>query len=317
MSSRTLSLRSTPVLASLAAPVLAQCPNQRPNGYCPETTPRPGEAPIGQSQFKASHDSWSRNENLTDQVVDFNNWMIELDMHEQGGTIRVGSWDCDLGSLADFRDIDNFTWPSVPELIRRGQYYVPIVAESTESSIPFAGEDEDFSFASFSGDPDWNNPGNRLLAQRTSGCDLGGTPAAWTPNPRFLTGDYAAGACSGSCLLQDGSYWDDGINQGHNCISIDCIDNDPCVDPGVHSPMPYYVVNSGAFDHIWGALAFPRVGAQRLFKATRRVSPVMDVQISQGKYILNNLPEFILNQRTIRRPMILKNRSGAGDVVIR
>ena len=380
------------IAALSGSSALADCPHQRPNGYCPETTPRPGEVPIWQSQFKSLNGSWDivDDHSVMDQIDDYNNWMVEFDVYYYAGNITVNRFDCDFGgewnnlytaagqtyyastskqrvtfmfmkpgdggsdtwyycfgnfaafgptqgyppikdtllqvipedqfyTHADFRDIDNFTWPSAQELIRRGQYFVAIVDEFSQYAFgdPFGGVDENFFFGAFSGDPDWNNPGNRVLAQRNGGCDGGGTPSAWTPNPRFLMRGYPAGACSGSCLLQDGGYWDDGVNQGFTFISTDCIDNDLCVDARIQSPMPYFVANSGTYDHNWGTLAFPRVGTTGLFNATQRVSPMVDIRIAPGTYTLTDVPQFIINQKKITRPMVLKNNTGAGDVVIR
>ncbi len=80
----------------------AQCPNPSWNGYCPETTLRPGEVPIWQQQFKATHNSFQLSRDMDDQIDDYNNWLLELDLHYENGQIIVEHHCADLVGSQSF-----------------------------------------------------------------------------------------------------------------------------------------------------------------------------------------------------------------------
>lgn len=380
-----------PFLAAFAASVaVAQCPNVRPNGYCPETTLRPGESPIWQLQFKGIRDAGRFFEESYDfeALIDsYNNWVIEFDLYSLFGSRRVSRYLCEYGgnalhfstalqrislsqrtqdkvtflvltpqsggtfpyecfsnlagvsnndgfreikedlfqqlpeeqfyTHADFRDIDNFTWPSVQELVRRGQHYVVFLGEFFENDDGPAGVEENFFFGVFDENPDWGNPGNCALAQRDGGCDAGGTPSAWTPNSRFLMRGYPSGACAGSCSLQNDGYFSDGLSQGYNFISTDCVEDDVCVRPPVHSPIPMIVKNSATTEHQWGTADFPLVGSPGLFAALNFVSPMVEIRVSNGDYNVRQFLPFPSAPMVINRPMVINKQFGPGEVVIR
>lgn len=354
MTQRSLISMSLAVLATAAA--LGQCLNQRPNGYCPESTPRLGEVAIWQQQFKATHNSFQLSEDLDVQIDDYNNWLLELDLQYNEGEIIVehhcfdtagnqtfaealleiarsstaaekvtfiylnrvtsgdffycyDTWPGSYRTLIqdalfaaidedrfyrkdDFTDIDNAVWPSVQELVRRGQNFV----------VSIDGGGNDFFFSTSD------------VVPREGGCDGGGSPEAWTADPGSLSRVYPSSICSTNCDFQDGGYFEDGVVQGYTFIANNCVDNEDCIDPRIHSPSPFYVAASGAPDHQWGTHSFPRVGPVGLLMATALVSPMVDVKIRPGDYSVSFLTG---GSFTVSRPMVLKKNGGGVDVSIR
>lgn len=353
---------SQPVLTAVSlsvlatSPALGQCLNQRPNGYCPESTPRLGEVAIWQQQFKGTHNSFQLHEDMDVQIDDYNNWLLELDVHYLDGEIIVehhcldtsgnqtfdealleiarsatasekvtfiylnrvtsgdfftcyDTWPGGYRGLIrdamfalidedrfytkdDFTDIDGSVWPSVQELVRRGQNFVV--------SIDDGGNDFFFS--------------NSDVVPREGGCDGGGSPEAWSEDPGSLGRMYPASICSTSCELQDGGYFEDGVVLGYTFIANNCVDDSDCVDSRIHSPSPYYVRASGAPAHQWGTFSFPTVGPVGLMMATTLVSPAVDVKIQPGDYLVSIL---VGGSLTVSRPMVLKKNGGGADVFIR
>lgn len=362
MNTRTALHLLLPASAVLAVPAVAQCPNPSWNGYCPETTLRPGEVPIWQQQFKATHNSFQLSRDMDDQIDDYNNWLLELDLHYDDGEIIVEHYCTDtvgnqsfsaamaeiarsatwsqkvtfiylnrvtsgtgfgcyddwpsnyqelikdvifaaiderrLYRYGDFYFDDNSVWPSVQELVRRGHNFVVSIDGDSDSEAYF--------FL------------NSIVTPAAGGCDLGGSPDAWTADPGVLARLYPDSICSTSCLLQDDGYFEDGVRLGYTFIANNCVDDEDCVDSRIHSPMPYFVSPSGAPDHQWGTLAFPRVGPLGLWAALQVVSPMVEVQMLPGTFPVTDLP-FPLpgGPLTINRPMVLVKRPEAGDVTIR
>lgn len=334
-----------------------QCENQRPNGYCPETTLRTGEVPIWQQQFKGAHNAFQLSENLADQIDDYNNWCIELDIHYQDGEIIVEhhcadhsgrqafltsvleislavtaydkvtfiylnkvddgvGFDCydewPANYLAeirnallvfipedrfythfDFVNTDNRTWPSMKELVRRGQNFV-VTIDGIGGHYFFDGGD---------------------VVALEGGCDGGGTPDPWTPDPSQLGRLYPSSSCSQSCGLQNDGYFEDGVTGNFTFITNNCVDDADCVDYRIHSPQPYFVVRSGSPSHQWGTRAFPRVGVVGLQLALLGASPMVDVLVGPGDYALSTVSPG--GEARIDRPMVIRPMNNSGDVTIR
>lgn len=54
----------------------------------------PGETRYNAAMYKASHNSYSRDESLAAQIDDYNVWQIELDVYDYGGQLYINH-DCD------------------------------------------------------------------------------------------------------------------------------------------------------------------------------------------------------------------------------
>lgn len=75
-------MASAMLLVGIAAPAFAQ-------PYVREFVPRQGERRLGHNIFKASHNSYERNETYVAQLDEWNCWALELDLVWKDGALRV------------------------------------------------------------------------------------------------------------------------------------------------------------------------------------------------------------------------------------
>lgn len=201
--------------------------------------------------------------------------------------------------------IDDYAWPSIQELVRRGKSYAFIIDERCTGD---AGNSYFFEVTT-------GGSGYTTLINRDAGCDGGESPGAVTPTTRFLYRAYPSAGCAGLCSGQNEEYWSDATRLGYSFIATNCVSDEHTFDYSeVHSPMPFYVVYTGSPSHQWGTSAFPKVGAVGLLTATLTASPMVDVVVAPGDYPLSPLAGGTL---TINRPMVLHSTNPFGDVVIR
>lgn len=352
----------------------------RAAGHVPETTPRKGEKRFSQFVYKASHNSFVRDDALDKQVDDFNVWQLELDIawdtNGGGGTFNgvVVDHDCLLGkaqTLGDslnelsksktlnsrftvimmelkdpnnnsqscrdawpardvyradisnaivanltfdrvytpdeFDSIDNLTWPSMQELLRRGKNYCIVLNEivTGQVSSPF------FFNKEFDNPPNPAYADNRILYSLNGGFDLATKNDAVVDESQIANKDrYLWRAYPGraNCLDTNGdgddSFWNKMVNRGFNFVASNCVDdNDQILDTRTHAPQPLYVDKNDLNNKQYGTHGYP---VNLLESAMVRASPSMvDIMIKPGTYSL--LPGF----NVMVKPMTFKANGGA------
>lgn len=365
------------LLAVMAATAAAQCPNgTAPNGYCIELEPRQGEKRMHRHSYKASHNSYQREQDMDGQIDNHNVFMVELDLRYKDGNLHV-EHDCfdqnggqsfnnaireiaragtlhqrvtviyieqkrgqetfcydswpgrnsyfqdvkdvlfshfhpdDFYTHESFRDIDNKTWPSMQELMRRGHCLIVAFQERTGENVP-APASENFFFG-VSQATNGTDSGNLAFTNTNGGCDGGGSPPDANRDARWLKRVYPGGSCSGLCSEQNGGYWDDGVRKNYNFIATNCIDDGHTFDyDEVHSPLPTFVRQSANSDREHGTRGRSYVRSSGARTALRDATAGTTIKFGDGTYNLGDGE----GNHLINKAMLLKV-NGSGSVFIR
>ena len=355
----------------------------RPNGYCPEPAPRPGEKRANTFVYKATHNSFQRDNDMDVQINTFNTFMVELDIHYLGNGGYVVQHDCcdnfgaqtlteafdeidaapldnrvvfiylqqcdDCLSICfecfeddnwpsratyfaqikdklddsidadffyrhqDFRDIDDKAWPSLQELIRRGQHVVVFFQEK-DSDGHGAPSTENFFFGVSLANPP-TDCCNFALSNMPGGNDCNpitqypsipdGT--AWSRwfHRVYPESDWDCWFGASDCDENDDDYWDFAVHRGYNFVATNC-DEGHVTDPATHSPLPIYI--DAGFDFACvgtGTQGVPYIDYTGLLCALERVSPAVDIRMAGGLY-----SPLVASSLVISNPMAIKSSDG-------
>jgi hypothetical protein len=133
-------------------------------------------------------------------------------------TKLIYHWETQIYSFADFRDIDNYKWPSAQELLRRGKHIVPIVNQITGSELLFGMDCCD---------------SNKVFYLDTS--DQTTAITAANLGDSYLARHYPS--CGWTCdLCADGWQW--AVDSNYTFPASNCSDH---TNDRLHPPLPTYV----------------------------------------------------------------------------
>ncbi|MDX2131566.1 MAG: hypothetical protein SFY69_05915 [Planctomycetota bacterium] len=318
----------------------------------PSTNVGPGEQRFNTGSYKASHNSYERDESYASQIDNWNCWCLELDIAwHPDNQVRVqhgcsvpnagplllphlqaiaqsieaqdrvtvvyiemkggcfASWparqvyrsyirnavDTAFGfrvyPASEFKQLDQFAWPSYQELLRRGYRWIVIL---DEEETGFA--DDDFFFGMARGNPPTAFEDNSVLVN--SGNDDLPTDRGSQPD-RWLFRAYPTPFCD---IGDDEGYYDDAIANGYTFVATNCIDRHYTMTPTTHSPSPVRVTSGGGGTE-FGTLSFPYRFGDGLLRAVDRASPRVPVNIVGGTY---HVPP----GTRLSRPVVLRAAGG-------
>lgn len=177
----------------------------------------------------------------------------------------------------EFKNLDQYHWPSMQELNRRGYRYIVILDEIVRAdSDLFFGVTTDST-------PSGVRP-NTVLINQDNGADDGRRNAFRdTIGPGWLNRVYSD---RDLCSLNDGAYWNDSVARGFNYIGTNCVnDPDTITDTRIHSPSPLFVIPSFPGTASWGTWDDPMTS---MTAAASRVSAGVTISAFTGTYDVPN-----------------------------
>jgi hypothetical protein len=204
----------------------------------------------------------------------------------------------------EFANRDNYSWPSMQELKRRGYHYVIIlntrVIARTYDEI-FFGETN----------PDGSPLDNDALTNHDGGCDIDTFEnlPTYPDSPRWMSRVYPGSACSEECDYHNGNYYDTALSRDYTFLASNCVDDDHTFNLSTHAPEPVFVMESSSEDKYRGTLLHPYTDINF---AILRASSMSTIQIGSKTTPYDLLPGI----NVITKPMVLKRLGSGGTVVI-
>jgi hypothetical protein len=172
----------------------------------------------------------------------------------------------------EWSQLDNHSWPSTQELVRRDKNIVVFLDERCTGD---GGNDYFFEVG--------GSGGYDALVNRDGGCDGGGSPDAATPTSRYLYRAYPGASCGGLCSEQNGGFWDDGTSLGYSFIATNCVSDSHTFDyTEIHSPFPTYVSASATGNDQRGTHSMPYVGSTGLWTGYGDATPATHFKFTGG-----------------------------------
>lgn len=316
----------------------------------------PNEQRFNAGTYKASHNSYDRDEAYVSQIDNWNCWCLELDLvWHTDNEIRVdhgcgsqsanqllathfglisqsveaadrvtvlylemkgacSSWPSRqtyrnyirnaananfpgaIYTSAEFKTLDQSTWPSYQELLRRGFHWVIIL---DEEETGFA--DDNFFFGMARGNPPTAFEPNSVLINSSNDDAV---PNRGSQPDRWMFRAYPLPACD---LGDDEDYYDDAIANGYTFVATNCIDRHYTMTPNTHSPSPVRVTSTGS-GTAFGTLSFPYRQGAGLLQAVQRASTRVPLKIAAGVYHVAAGTRF-------DRPVVMRSDGGIARVV--
>ncbi len=196
---------------------------------------------------------------------------------------------------SEFKNVDQFRWPSYQELLRRGYRWVIIL---DEEETGFA--DDNFFFGMARGNPPAAFENNSVLVNIGLGSV---TPNRGAQPDRWMFRAWPGPRCD---VFDDEGYFDDAIAAGYTLVATNCIDRHYTMTPTTHSASPVRVTSTGS-GTAFGTLGFPFRQGSGLILAVQRASPAVPIKINAGLYQVPAGTRF-------SRPVTLRSEGGTARI---
>lgn len=199
---------------------------------------------------------------------------------------------------SEFKTLDQSTWPSYQELLRRGYHWLVIL---DEEETGFA--DDDFFFGMARGNPPTAFEPNSVLVN-SSNDDL--VPDRGAEPDRWMFRAYPTPFCG---FGDDEDYFTDAVRNGYTFVATNCIDHGYTMIAPTHSSSPVHVVPTVSGSQ-FGTLSYPFHFGIGLIQAVLRASPLVPIKLQAGTYEVPAGTRF-------SRPVVLRSEGGVAQITTR
>lgn len=171
-------------------------------------------------------------------------------------------------TFGEFRDVDQYRWPSLQELLRRGKHVV-VFKNSTFDDFYFNRQPLNDCRGEW--DPNPISSANTRVEVNTSV-----DSHCWDLGDRWVSRHYPSAQL---CFAESDSAWSDSVDDGFTFVATNCDDDgDRIADPRLHPPVPLLVDQSTGHSEQYGTRGRPYAGAAGFAAAVQRIRDHQDVQ---------------------------------------